>query len=125
TVAQRAWDAGPAAWQAAEFLFDSPRAAADAGAKAYAAASFTPGRPVLAALLDLNARIRREFTFRAGVTTTTTPIADVLRRRQGVCQDFTHLMISALRGFGLPARYVSGYIRTRPSPSGKPRLGAD
>ena len=125
SVAGCAWAAGPAAWQVAEFLFDSPRAAADAGATTYAAASFPPHRPVLAGLLDLNARIRRDFTFRAGVTTTSTPIADVLRRREGVCQDFTHLMIGALRGLGLPARYVSGYIRTRPSRSGRPRLGAD
>jgi transglutaminase-like putative cysteine protease len=77
---------------------------------------------VLEALLDLNASIRRDFTFRAGVTTTSTRIVEVLRRREGVCQDFTHLMISALRGFGLPARYVSGYIRTRPT---RVRLGAD
>ena len=117
TVAQQAWQAGPDAWQAAEFLFDSPRAPADGEARAYAAACFTPGRPVLAALLDLNARIRRDFTFRSGVTTTSTPIAEVLRRREGVCQDFTHLMISAVRSFGVPARYVSGYIRTRPSRS--------
>ena len=122
---QRAWEAGPAAWEAVEFVFDSPRAPADAGARAYAAACFPPGRPVLAALLDLNARIRRDFTFRSGVTTTSTPIADVLRRREGVCQDFTHLMISALRGLGLPARYVSGYIRTRPSRGQTRRLGAD
>jgi transglutaminase-like putative cysteine protease len=79
----------------------------------------------LAALLDLNARIRRDFTFRSGVTTTSTPIAEVLRRREGVCQDFTHLMISVLRSFGLPARYVSGYIRTRPSRGKTQRLGAD
>lgn len=125
TVARLAWAAGPAAWQAAEFLFDSARAPAGAEARAYAAASFTPGRPVLAALLELNGRIRRDFTFRPGVTTTSTPIAEVLRRREGVCQDFTHLMISALRAFGLPARYVSGYIRTRPSRSQARRLGAD
>jgi len=125
SLAQHAWEAGQAAWQAAEFLFDSPRAPADREARAYAAPSFSPGLPVLAALLDLNARIRRDFTFRAGVTTTSTPIAEVLRRRQGVCQDFTHLMISALRGLGLPARYVSGYIRTRRSPSQARRLGAD
>jgi transglutaminase-like putative cysteine protease len=124
-VAQHAWEAGPAAWQAAEFLFDSPRAPADAEARAYAMASFSPRRPVLAALLDLNTRIGRDFAFRAGVTTTNTPIADVLRRREGVCQDFTHLMISALRGFGLPARYVSGYIRTHQSRSRARRLGAD
>jgi transglutaminase-like putative cysteine protease len=124
-TARQAWEAGPTSWQAAEFLFDSARAPADAQARSYATPSFTPGRPVLAALLDLNARIRRDFTFRPGVTTTSTPIAEVLRRREGVCQDFTHLMISALRAFGLPARYVSGYIRTRPSRSQTRRLGAD
>ena len=125
TVAGDAWAAGGAAWQAAEFLFDSPRAPTNGDAKTYVASRFTPGRPVLAALLDLNARIRRDFTFRSGVTTTSTPIAEVLRRREGVCQDFTHLMISVLRSFGLPARYVSGYIRTRPSRGKTQRLGAD
>jgi transglutaminase-like putative cysteine protease len=117
-VARQAWGK----WQAAEFLFDSPHAPADADAKGYAAPCFPPGRPVLEALLALNTGIRRDFTFRPGVTTTSTRIAEVLRRREGVCQDFTHLMISALRGFGLPARYVSGYIRTRPT---RARFGAD
>jgi len=124
-VAADAWRGGPDAWQASEFVFDSPLAGADPGVRAYAAGCFSPGRPVLAALLDLMGRIRAEFTFRAGVTTTATPIAEVLRRREGVCQDFTHLMISALRSFGLPARYVSGYIRTRPPPGQTRRLGAD
>lgn len=113
------------AWQAAEYAFDSPMAPAHAGAAAYAAESFPPGRPILAALIDLNARIRRDFTFRPGVTTLATPIDDVLRRREGVCQDFTHLMIGALRGLGLPGRYVSGYIRTRPAPGRPRRQGAD
>jgi transglutaminase-like putative cysteine protease len=125
TVARIAAAGGPEGWQAAEFVFDSPLAQAQDDARAYAAASFSPGRPILAALLDLNARIKRDFTFRAGVTTTSTPIRDVLRRREGVCQDFAHLMISMLRGFGVPARYVSGYIRTRPAPNQTRRLGAD
>jgi transglutaminase-like putative cysteine protease len=116
---------GPTGWQAAEFLFDSPLAPANAEAEAYAAPSFPPGRPILPGLLDLNARINRDFAFRAGVTTTATTIREVLNSRQGVCQDFSHLMISALRGLGLPARYVSGYIRTRPPPGGTRRLGAD
>jgi transglutaminase-like putative cysteine protease len=125
TVARLAWEAGSTAWQASEFLFDSPLAPVDAEARTYAASCFPAGRPVLAGVLDLNSRIRRDFTFRAGVTTTSTPVAEVLRRREGVCQDFTHLMISALRGFGLPARYVSGYIRTRSSPASARQLGAD
>lgn len=125
TVAALARAGGAAGWQAAEFLFDGPLPPADAGAKAYASPCFAPGRPVLSALLDLNNRIHRDFTFRAGVTTTATPIDEILRRREGVCQDFTHLMIGMLRCFCLPARYVSGYIRTRPAPQRAPRLGAD
>jgi transglutaminase-like putative cysteine protease len=125
TVAQIAAAGGPDGWQAAEFVFDSPLAQVPEEARAYAAASFTPKRPILGVLLDINARIKRDFTFRSGVTTTSTPIREVLRRRQGVCQDFAHLMISLLRSFGIPARYVSGYIRTFRSPGQPRRLGAD
>ncbi len=116
---------GPDCWDAAEFAFDSPMVAADPGAGEFVSGSFPPGRPILAALLDLNARIRREFAFRAGVTTISTPVATVLRQRAGVCQDFTHLMISGLRALGLAGRYVSGYIRTRPPPGMLARRGVD
>lgn len=116
---------GPGAWEAAEFRFESPRVDLLAGAREYAAASFPPGRPILAALTDLNDRMYRDFKFRSGVTTISTPIAHVLERREGVCQDFTHLMLSGLRGLGLPARYTSGYIRTRPPPGQTRRRGAD
>lgn len=109
----------------AEFTFPSPLLPEHAGARDYAAQSFTPGRPVLAALLELNGRIRRDFTFRAGVTGIATPVGQVLAQRMGVCQDFTHLMLCGLRGLGLPARYVSGYIRTLPPPGGVVHLGAD
>ena len=113
--------AGGAAHEAAEFVFDSPMAPAAAEARDYAAASFPPGRAVLAGVLDLNARIGRDIAFRAGVTKVGTTVAQVLAGRAGVCQDFSHLMIAGLRGLGLPARYVSGYIRTKPPP-GKVRL---
>jgi transglutaminase-like putative cysteine protease len=96
-----------------------------AAATAYAAPSFFPGRPVLEGLLHLNARIRQDFVFQAGVTSITTPIADVLRDRRGVCQDFTQVMLAGLRGLGLPARYVSGYVRTRPPAGQMRRRGAD
>ena len=94
-------------------------------AGAYAAPCFPPGRPVLEGLLALMGRIREDFVFRSGVTTVSTPIATVLERREGVCQDFTHLMIASLRALGLPARYVSGYVRTRPPPGAARLLGAD
>jgi transglutaminase-like putative cysteine protease len=115
----------PAAWRAAEYRFDSPMAPANPDARAYAAVSFTAGRPILAALLDLNTRIRKDFRFRSGVTSVSTPVGQVMQRREGVCQDFAQVMISALRGLGLPSRYVSGYIRTHPPPGQKRRLGSD
>jgi transglutaminase-like putative cysteine protease len=124
-VAGVAAKGGAEGWEAAEFAFDSPLAPIDPEARAYAALSFLPRRPALVALLELNARIKRDFTFRPGVTTTATPIRDVLRRREGVCQDFAHMMISMVRAFGVPARYVSGYIRTRPAEGQPRRLGAD
>ncbi len=124
-VAALAAAGGPGAWEAAEFVFDSPMVPHEPQAFAYAAPSFPAGRPILAALLELNARIRKEFSFKSGVTTLNTPVSRVLAQRAGVCQDFTHLMIASLRAHGLPARYVSGYLRTKP-PAGAPvRRGAD
>jgi transglutaminase-like putative cysteine protease len=116
---------GPLYWQAAEFVFQSPMVAADADVAAYAAHSFPAGRQVLVGVLDLLDRIRADFRFQAGVTTIATPVGKVLAQKAGVCQDFSHLMISGLRSLGIPARYVSGYIRTRPPPGRERRRGAD
>jgi len=69
-----------------------------------------PGQPLGEALLGLNRWIHENFTYQAGTTDVSTPLAEVIRRRRGVCQDFAHLMLSILRSYGLPARYVSGYI---------------
>jgi transglutaminase-like putative cysteine protease len=124
-VARAAFAGGPHGFEAAEFLFDSPMIAAIPEARDYAARSFPARRPILEALLDLNARIRRDFTFRPGVTSVDTPVRQVLAQRAGVCQDFSHLMIAGLRGLGLPARYVSGYIRTIAPPGMRRRLGSD
>lgn len=85
----------------------------------------TPGRPVLAATLDVMHRIKRDFTYEPGATNVTTLPSEAFTARRGVCQDFAHVMIAGLRGLGIPARYVSGYLRTVPPP-GQPRLsGAD
>jgi transglutaminase-like putative cysteine protease len=115
----------PEGWQASEFCFDSPMAPANDDARAYAAHSFAPNRPILEALIELNSRIKADFVYRSGSTSISTPVTEVMQRRVGVCQDFSHVMISALRGLGLPARYVSGYIRTRPPPGQPRRQGAD
>lgn len=115
----------PAALDAAQFAFDSPRAAAAAELAQYAASSFTPGRPILAGLLDLTQRIFKEFEYRPQSTTVSTPVEEVFQQRRGVCQDFAHLQLAMLRSLRLAGRYVSGYLRTIPPP-GKPRLrGAD
>ncbi len=74
---------GRAAFAATEFTYASPLVPPVAEARDYAAPSFTPGRPVLAALAELNQRIRSEFSFRAGVSTIATPIARTLERREG------------------------------------------
>ena len=108
-----------------EFCFDSPYVATSDEIYNYAAVSLSPGRPILEAVSDLTARIYHEFEYRGGVSDVSTPVRDVLAMRKGVCQDFAHLQIACLRSFGLPARYVSGYLLTHP-PEGKEKLvGAD
>ena len=87
--------------------------------------SFPAGRPILEAAFDLTARIHQDFRFDAKATEVTTPVETFFEKRRGVCQDFSHLQIACMRSLGLPARYVSGYLRTLPPP-GRPRLvGAD
>lgn len=107
------------------FRFESPFIRLDPTIQAFARESFTPGRPVLEGALALTAHIYRNFSYQGGVTDIYTPASQVLQDRRGVCQDFAHLAIAALRSLGLPARYVSGYLVTHPPP-GKPKLqGAD
>ncbi len=92
---------------------------------AYARQSFPPQRPVLEAASELMARIRRDFTYDPEATEVSTPLAEAFSARHGVCQDFAHIMIAGLRGLGLPAGYVSGYIRTIPPPGQKRLEGSD
>jgi len=120
-----AGDRSPQETEASQFSFESPRIRARPEFAAYALQSFTPGRPMHEALLDLTARIHADFRFDVNSTNVRTPAEEVFRKRGGVCQDFAHLQIACLRSLGLAARYVSGYLRTYPPP-GKPRLiGAD
>jgi transglutaminase-like putative cysteine protease len=111
---------GPAA-----YLYPTRRTPAAPAITEYARQSFAKGRPIVDAAAELMTRIRKEFTYDPGATTVSTPVLDAFTARHGVCQDFAHVMISGLKGLGLPAAYVSGYLRTIP-PAGKPRLaGAD
>jgi transglutaminase-like putative cysteine protease len=95
------------------------------GIKDYALKSFTPGRPIMEAMGDLNTRIFKDFAFTPGFTDISTPLQKVFNHKKGVCQDFAHFSLACLRVIGLAARYVSGYIETLPPP-GKPKLiGSD
>lgn len=115
----------PPLLEPSEFVFESPGIEVFAALTDYAAPSFAPGRPLLAAAADLMHRIHADFEFDRAATSVATPLREVLAQRRGVCQDFAHLMIGALRGLGLPARYVSGYILTVPPPGHARLIGAD
>ena len=108
-----------------QFVFPSRHVPFSEELAEYARPSFTPGRPLFEAVLDLTARIHQDFLYDPQATTIATPVHEVFNQRRGVCQDFSHLEIACLRSLGLAARYVSGYLRTTPAP-GKPHLvGAD
>ena len=108
-----------------QFVFDSPQVRASVELFDYARESFGKNTPLLVGAADLTRRIFEDFKFDPKATTVATPLEEVLEKRRGVCQDFAHLGIACLRSLGLPARYVSGYLRTRP-PEGQPRrIGAD
>jgi transglutaminase-like putative cysteine protease len=107
------------------YVFASSLVPVQPAITAYAAASFPPDMGVLVGAVDFMHRIRSEFRYDPKATVISTPLDEVFEKRHGVCQDFAHVMIAGLRGLGLPAAYVSGYLRTIP-PEGQPRLqGAD
>jgi transglutaminase-like putative cysteine protease len=93
--------------------------------RAWALPSFAAGRPVLAGALDLMQRLHADFEYCSDSTQIDTPLAKAFAQRAGVCQDFAHLMTGAMRMLGLPVRYVSGYLLTRPLGEAADLLGAD
>lgn len=107
------------------FVRNSSRVTKGKMAQEYALQSFTPGRPIAEAARDLTRRIFEDFEFDPNATTVSTPIEEVFKNRAGVCQDFAHLQIACFRSLNLPARYVSGYLRTIPPPGKKRLVGAD
>lgn len=111
----------PPLLEAAQFMFESPHIAFLRELSVYARPTFTPGRDILECVRELARRIHADYLFDPSATSVATPLREVISRRRGVCQDFAHLMIGCLRTLGLPARYVSGYILTKPPP-GRARL---
>ena len=104
--------------EASEFIYNSPYVSASPGLAEYARPSFAPERPLLVAVRALSERIHAEFKYFPKSTSIDMPLAEVLRNRRGVCQDFAHIMIGALRSLRLAARYVSGYVRPGPKVQG-------
>ena len=92
----------------------------------YAADDLQPGVPLAEGALALMRRVHREFSYAPGTTDVSTSVVDAFEARRGVCQDFAHVMLACLRSHGIAARYVSGYLRTRPAAGADPGLvGAD
>ena len=117
--------AGVSQPDAVEFMLPSHFATVDARLADYARDLFSPGRPLLQAAQALMSRIHQRMAFNPHATDVATDALQALAKGQGVCQDFAHLMIGAMRSLGLAARYVSGYLLTHP-PAGQPQLvGAD
>ena len=108
-----------------EFSYPSPFVPRLQALRSYAEPNFPAGLPVVQGALGLMRRIHADFSYEADSTSIDTPLTEVLEHRHGVCQDFAHLMIGALRMLGLPARYVSGYLLTQPPDGGPALVGAD
>ena len=99
---------------AARFRHESPHVRIKQGFTDYSQDCFAPGRPILACAEALCTKLHSDITYAPGETSIATPSTELLETRRGVCQDFAHFMIACLRSRGLPARYVSGYLRTNP-----------
>lgn len=133
-AAGRSWDEArdalrlsddPEVVDARQFLLASPAVPVSPGASEYVASSFTPGRDLLEVLAELGHRIHEDFAYLPGATDVNTTVDELIERRAGVCQDYAHLAIVGLRSLGLAARYISGYLETRPPPGMERRQGAD
>ena len=115
-------DSSPPAW---DCIYPTELAPQHPDYTAYARVVFTPGRPLGEALLAFNRQLHTDFQYLPGSTDVDTPLAQVWESRAGVCQDFAHFAIAALRGLGLAVCYVSGYLLTYPRPGEEKRIGVD
>jgi transglutaminase-like putative cysteine protease len=97
---------------ASEYIFESPFVPFVRVLAEYARPTFAPGRPLVESLTELKHRVHSEFLYKPASTSIEVPLQEVMEKRHGVCQDFAHVMIGALRSVGLAARYVSGYLRS-------------
>jgi transglutaminase-like putative cysteine protease len=105
--------ATPESFNAFQFIFESPLIRRGPDFAIYAMDAFETGRRFMEGVKLLSQKIFEEFRYDPRATTVATPVEDALKKRSGVCQDFAHVMIACLRSLNLPARYVSGYVRSR------------
>lgn len=110
---------------ASEFIYPSPFAPYAKEIKSYAEKSFTPGRKLTNASIELCERIFKDFQYSPNSTEINTPVWQAFERKKGVCQDFAHIFIVAIRSIGLSAKYISGYLLTTPPPGQEKLRGAD
>lgn len=109
-----------------EFLGDSPLIPLSTEATELAAPFFTNQKNCFVGCLkSFTEHVFNQFEYSPGFSSVSTPIKEVLTHKKGVCQDFAHLSIAALRGLGIPTRYVSGYLETVPPPGEEKLIGAD
>lgn len=107
------------------FYFNSPRIRHSSEFQEYGATSLLPDRPVVDAVMELTSRIFKDFNYDKDATMVDTPTETAFGGRHGVCQDFAHVAIACARSCNLSARYVSGYLRTKPAPGTKRLIGND
>jgi transglutaminase-like putative cysteine protease len=112
---------------AARFRHESPHVRVKQVFTDWSAQCFPAGQPLLQCAEALSTQLHKDLKYVPGATNISTSVTEVLEERRGVCQDFAHLMIACLRSRGLPARYVSGYLRTnaRAGEDGETLVGAD
>ncbi|MEM9587339.1 MAG: transglutaminase family protein [Planctomycetota bacterium] len=108
-----------------EYRYNSPRVRCDTAFRDYAADCFTAQRPILEAAMDLTRKIHADFRYDSTATSVHTTTEEAFRGKAGVCQDFAHVQLACLRSLNLPARYVSGYLRTIAPDGQKQLIGAD
>ncbi|HSC75240.1 MAG TPA: transglutaminase family protein [Pseudomonadales bacterium] len=113
------------ALDACQFRYESPAVRLKKVFSRYGDDCFPAEKPLLECTRALMQKIFTEFTFDSSATEVTTPLLEVLEHKRGVCQDFAHLMIACLRSRGLAARYISGYLLTKPPPGQQRLVGAD
>ncbi|WP_425100736.1 transglutaminase family protein [Tropicibacter sp. S64] len=107
------------------FLGPSPRLTANSEIADFAAQVVSQSESTVRAVMRIGEALHARMTFDPRATTVDTDARDAFRQSRGVCQDYTHIMILALRAHGIPAGYVSGFLRTIPPPGQERLEGAD